>query len=50
MRRLFQSEYSGTDCLWQVVTAVPAVSILGFGQSGLENLFEKPGLILCAGS
>lgn len=47
-RKLFQSEDSATDCLWYVATAVSAVSILVFGQSGLENVFEKLHLILCA--
>lgn len=48
--KLFQSEDTGADCLWQVLTAVSAVTIFVFGQTGLENLFGKPGLILCAES
>lgn len=44
--KLFHSEGSGTDCLWQVVTAVSAVFILGFNQLGLEILSEQPGLNL----
>lgn len=36
----------GTDCLWQVVTAVSAVLMLGFNHLGLEILSEQPGLNL----